>query len=595
MTTTLLIGRAISAMSFPGMYRIYDFHSKKAPKLRNAGQFTFFAPDSDDEDEDKQTSEPDPSEYKHFFKVTVNGDDIYLENPVEANESGWTPLHSCCMSMATVSAGIALIDETVRVGGDLNAKTIFGPGTFNKGWTALHMASGYGIDALVEHLVEAGADVNAVNCFGYSCLHEACHRGFSDVVKHLLRSGKTDLSYIPPDDLASGSPFASAPCQSPLAEAARCGFYKIVQQLLDAGAPKNLANKLGWTALHEACFYHRIETVKALLLAGCDPTLRTSRGALPYHLAGLPEIKSMLQNMGGDEAVPAEDDVIDMIQILTDLTLATEAVGAVNSHAQVNNRSEYKLVMDDDANDDENNAEDGNEEEEGAEKLRVGHRLVAGSSGSHAMPVIIIAGPHTMAAAQGSGSGSHPFREKNQSESGGGSLSSSSHADAKQVVLATAAGSGSAKQVLGSLPAFSSSSATASAAADPKDAISATNKSKGKGKTTAYDDAVSADMPKHFICALTHKPMSEPVKSIYGNVFDKTAIISWFAQQGRICPLTGLPLAEIELTPMPELGNEIRAWILKRSLATQNDSAGDNSPVKKGSIQGTTTDDLYDF
>lgn len=68
-------------------------------------------------------------------------------------------------------------------------------------------------------------------------------------------------------------------------------------------------------------FLHkRIETVKSLLLAGCDPTIRTNRGALPYHLAGLSEIRSMLENMGGPGAVPKENDVIDMLQVLTDLT-----------------------------------------------------------------------------------------------------------------------------------------------------------------------------------------------------------------------------------------------------------------------------------
>jgi hypothetical protein len=139
MTTTLLIGRAISAMSFPGMYRLYDFHSKKAPKLRNAQQFTFFAPDSDDEDAEKDENEPNPADYEHFFKVTVNGDDIYLENPIAVNEAGWTPLHTCCMSMSTVSAGIAIVDETLRLGGSLECKTTFGPGTFNKGWTPLQM------------------------------------------------------------------------------------------------------------------------------------------------------------------------------------------------------------------------------------------------------------------------------------------------------------------------------------------------------------------------------------------------------------------------------------------------------------------------
>lgn len=39
-------------------------------------------------------------------------------------------------------------------------------------------------------------------------------------------------------------------------------------------------------------------------------------GALPYHLAGLPEIKQLLQQLGGEEAVPKEDDpIIDMLQV----------------------------------------------------------------------------------------------------------------------------------------------------------------------------------------------------------------------------------------------------------------------------------------
>ena len=139
LTTTYVLGRAIAAITFPGMYRIYDFHSTKAPKLKNARQFTFFADDSDDEDENESSTAVDPAEYEHLFCVTVGEDKIYIENPVEQNEAGWTPLHACCMSFLTVNAAFALIEETVRQGGNLDAKTIAGPGTFNRNWTALHM------------------------------------------------------------------------------------------------------------------------------------------------------------------------------------------------------------------------------------------------------------------------------------------------------------------------------------------------------------------------------------------------------------------------------------------------------------------------
>lgn len=140
MTTTLLIGRAISSMTFPGMYRIYDFHSKKAPKLKNAKTFTFFAADSDEEDDDSNLlNQPDPSQYEHLFHVKVNEDTIYLDDPIAPNEAGWTPLHTCCMSLSTVGAGSALIDEIMKRNGDFETKTLVGPGNFNKGWTPLQM------------------------------------------------------------------------------------------------------------------------------------------------------------------------------------------------------------------------------------------------------------------------------------------------------------------------------------------------------------------------------------------------------------------------------------------------------------------------
>ena len=133
------------------MYRLYDFHSKKAPKLRNQRQFTtpfspFYAPDSDEENDEDSTAaaatelhEPDPAVYGRFFKVSVGEDDIYLEDALHENDAGWTPLHACCMSLSTVEAGLAIIEETIRRGGSLDIKTQYGPGTFNKGWTALQM------------------------------------------------------------------------------------------------------------------------------------------------------------------------------------------------------------------------------------------------------------------------------------------------------------------------------------------------------------------------------------------------------------------------------------------------------------------------
>jgi hypothetical protein len=136
LATTYLIGRAIAAITFPGMFRIYDFHSPLAPRIRNSQpQFAFFSNESDSDEDNR----PDPALYQHLFHVAVGDDVVYIEYPFEANECGWTPLHACCMSFVTVPAGLALLDEYEKRHEGLETKTIAGPGTFNSGWTALHM------------------------------------------------------------------------------------------------------------------------------------------------------------------------------------------------------------------------------------------------------------------------------------------------------------------------------------------------------------------------------------------------------------------------------------------------------------------------
>lgn len=101
--------------------------------------------------------------------------------------------------------------------------------------------------------------------------------------------------------------------------------------ILDDGCPKDLQNKLGWTALHEACFFNRIETVKTLLLAGCRGDIRSRSGALPYHLASLKMVRDMIADMGGPGSVPnGPSDVVDMVQVLRELTsMGTDGGNAV--------------------------------------------------------------------------------------------------------------------------------------------------------------------------------------------------------------------------------------------------------------------------
>jgi hypothetical protein len=44
----------------------------------------------------------------------------------------------------------------------------------------------------------------------------------------LVKNGAR-MDYIPPEELSRASPFVSTPAQSPIGEAARCGYSRIVQ------------------------------------------------------------------------------------------------------------------------------------------------------------------------------------------------------------------------------------------------------------------------------------------------------------------------------------------------------------------------------
>lgn len=185
---TFMLGRAIVAVTFPGMYRIYDFHSDKAPPIKNATPFSMFSGlvDSDEEPDEDEKQPINPEDYEHFFHVKVGTDMIYIEDVCEVNDAGWTALHACCMSFQTVEAGCAIIDEMVRRNASLDVKTVTGPGAFNSGWTPLHMACAYGVEPLVEKLVACEASINTTNSYRCTPLLEACHRGFHTVVKMLV-------------------------------------------------------------------------------------------------------------------------------------------------------------------------------------------------------------------------------------------------------------------------------------------------------------------------------------------------------------------------------------------------------------------------
>lgn len=91
-------------------------------------------------------------------------------------------------------------------------------------------------------------------------------------------------------------------------------------------------------------------------------------------------------------------------------------------------------------------------------------------------------------------------------------------------------------RVLGDLPSLDNR-------ADNKDKNNRISSSSGynrKNKNKLKNAYVPPkDLPVSFICQLSQKMMSDPVKSAYGNIYDRAVIMQWMNKQGHICPLTG--------------------------------------------------------
>ena len=75
--------------------------------------------------------------------------------------------------------------------------------------------------------------------------------------------------------------------------------------LLEAGAPKDRQNAIGWAPLHEAAFYNHLDVVRLLLVYGADATLRDAQDALPYHVASAAHVREVIADMGGPDAALA--------------------------------------------------------------------------------------------------------------------------------------------------------------------------------------------------------------------------------------------------------------------------------------------------
>ena len=139
-------------------------------------------------------------------------------------------------------------------------------------------------------LAEVGADLNALDGQAYDVVTIAAVADDPDLMSLAIELGNDPSLVTSPYDGTA------------LIAAAHLGHAEVVRRLIDAGAPLDHVNNLGWTALIEAVILgdggsdHQ-DVVRALVSAGADRNIADRDGVTPLQHAqarGYTEIVELL-------------------------------------------------------------------------------------------------------------------------------------------------------------------------------------------------------------------------------------------------------------------------------------------------------------
>ncbi|OQA91454.1 MAG: Ankyrin repeats (3 copies) [Elusimicrobia bacterium ADurb.Bin231] len=217
-----------------------------------------------------------------LFDAVLNGSLIklrfFLEEGMDVNaksREGVSLLHSAAETGHMAIASF-LIEKKINI----NARD-------NSNQTPLLKAKNFD---MIKLLVENGANINAVDAKGMSCLHYASQRGKTDIVKYLVGHG----ALVNIKDVLG---------RIPLHEAARNDFTEIVEFLVSCGADINAKDDRGLTPLHISAENRNYDTVKYLLENGAVINAVTKNNETPLYLTeninGDSKVSRLLKDKGG--------------------------------------------------------------------------------------------------------------------------------------------------------------------------------------------------------------------------------------------------------------------------------------------------------
>jgi len=189
------------------------------------------------------------------------------------------------------------------------------------GYDGLHQAAHKGQTDLIQKLVEAEADIEARDEAGRTPLIIAAYASHDDAVKLLAEAGAdlnafenrdydiVTIAAVANDvelldlalDLGASAGNITSPYEgTALIAAAHLGHHQVVKRLIESNAPLDHINNINWTALIEAVVLgdggsNHIETARLLVDAGADQTIGDSNGVTAKQHAEQRGYKEMLK------------------------------------------------------------------------------------------------------------------------------------------------------------------------------------------------------------------------------------------------------------------------------------------------------------
>jgi uncharacterized protein len=192
---------------------------------------------------------------------------VHAQTPPSREEiAAYGGLHA-----AAATGDLAKLRDLLPQKPDLNARD-------GHGLTALHVAAYGSHRDFIRELARAGADMRVKDSRNYDVITIAAVRDDVETVKLAVSLGS--------DPKAITSPYDG----TALIAAAHLGHAAVVRALIDAGAPLDHVNNLGWTAVLETVLLgdggrQHQETLKALVEAGANARIPDRNGVTPLEHA----------------------------------------------------------------------------------------------------------------------------------------------------------------------------------------------------------------------------------------------------------------------------------------------------------------------